>query len=79
MTQSSLEQAIDRYDEAWNAQDLDALCALHAPDIVFHNWTANERVEGAEAVRTHIGRIFANWPSLRFAGRGRRIGGQELQ
>ena len=54
---------------AWNRQDLDALCAFHADDIVFENHTAGERVEGAEAVRAHIGGIFERWPSLRFRGR----------
>jgi len=35
---------------------------------VFENHTAGERIEG-EAVREHIGRIFANWPDLTFTGR----------
>jgi uncharacterized protein (TIGR02246 family) len=65
---------IDAYNDAWNRQDLDAIAAMHADDIVFHNWTAGERVEGADAVRAHIGRIFENWPSLRFTGRSVRAG-----
>jgi len=60
---------IDAYNEAWNTQDLDALCAFHADDVVFENHTAGERAEGAEAVRAHIGGIFERWPSLRFSGR----------
>jgi steroid delta-isomerase-like uncharacterized protein len=60
---------IDAYNEAWNAQDLDALCAFHADDVVFENHTAGERAEGADAVRAHIGGIFERWPSLRFRGR----------
>ena len=64
----SLENAIARYNEAWNAHDLDAIMAAHAPDMVFENHTAGERAEGAE-VREHIGRIFATWPDLRFRGR----------
>ena len=60
---------IDAYNEAWNAQDLDTLCAFHADDVVFENHTAGERAEGAEAVRAHIGGIFERWPSLRFSGR----------
>ena len=36
---------------------------------MFENHTAGERVEGAEAVRAHIGGIFERWPSLRFRGR----------
>ncbi len=60
---------IDAYNEAWNRQDLDGLCAFHDDRIVFENHTAGERVEGAEAVRAHIGGIFERWPSLRFSGR----------
>ncbi|HEX3290887.1 MAG TPA: nuclear transport factor 2 family protein [Gaiella sp.] len=65
---SALEQLIERYNEAWNAQDVDAILAFHAPGMVFENHTAGERAEG-DAVRDHIGAIFANWPDLRFRGR----------
>lgn len=64
-----LRELVDRYNDAWNAQDLDAVAALHADDIVFHNHTAGEAVEGAAAVREHIGGIFTRWPDLRFRGR----------
>jgi ketosteroid isomerase-like protein len=65
---------IERYNAAWNAQDLDAIDALHDPEIVFHNHTAGERAEGAEAVRDHIAGIFANNPTLRFTTRALYVG-----
>ena len=65
---------IDSYNEAWNRQDLDAVASMHSHDIVFHNWTAGDRVEGAEAVRAHIGRIFEQYPTLRFTGRAMHVG-----
>src|SRR5262249_39479675 len=64
----ALTEAIRRYNEAWNAQDLDAIVSMHAPDMVFANHTAGESAEG-EAVRAHIGTIFESWPDLRFAER----------
>jgi steroid delta-isomerase-like uncharacterized protein len=64
-----LEQLVERYNQAWNDQDLDEIAALHPPDIVFQNHTAGERVEGADAVREHIGGILERWPDLRFRGR----------
>ena len=64
---SQLALMIDRYNEAWNAHDLDAIVAMHAPDMIFENHTAGERAEGA-AVEPHIAEIFANWPDLRFEG-----------
>jgi ketosteroid isomerase-like protein len=63
-----LEQVIERYNEAWNAHDLDAILALHAPGMVFENHTAGERVAGDD-VGPHIAAIFERWPDLRFRGR----------
>jgi steroid delta-isomerase-like uncharacterized protein len=64
----ALSAAIERYNEAWNAQDLDAIVAMHAPDMVFANHTAGESASGEE-VRAHIASIFAGWPDLRFEAR----------
>jgi len=64
----ALQQAIDRYNAAWNAHDLDAIVAMHAPDMVFENHTAGESAQG-EAVRDHIGAIFAAWPDIEFTTR----------
>ena len=67
-TAGELEQLITRYNDAWNAQDLELLLSFHAPGMVFENHTAGERAEGS-AVRDHIAAIFANWPDLTFGGR----------
>ena len=64
----ALRRTIERYNDAWNRHDVDTIVSLHAPDFVFHNWTAGERVEG-DAVRDHIADIFRNTPSLRFSSR----------
>jgi len=70
----NVRELIERYNAAWNAQDLDAIHGLHDPDIVFHNHTADERAEGADAVREHIGEIFRNNPTLQFTARSLRVG-----
>ena len=70
----NLMEMIERYNDAWNTQDLDAIHALHHPEIVFDNHTAGERAEGAEAVRAHIGRIFENNPTMRFTTRSLQAG-----
>src|SRR5262249_3020794 len=59
----SLEEAIGRYNQAWNDHDLDAIMSMHAPDMVFENHTAGESAQGDE-VRDHIGAIFESWPDL---------------
>lgn len=67
-SEQALTAAIDRYNEAWNAHDLDAIVAMHAPDMVFANHTAGESASG-EQVRDHIAAIFATWPDIGFATR----------
>jgi ketosteroid isomerase-like protein len=32
-SEPALREAIDRYNAAWNTHDLDAIMAMHAPDI----------------------------------------------
>lgn len=61
----ALREAIDRYNEAWNGHDVDAIVAMHAPDMVFANHTAGESASG-EDVRAHIAAIFESWPDLAF-------------
>jgi len=67
-TAAELESVIQRYNDAWNAHDVPAIVALHAPGMVFENHTAGERVEG-DAVAGHLVGIFENWPDLTFLGR----------
>ena len=59
---------IGRYNDAWNAQDLDAILAHNEPGMVVENHTAGERAAG-EDVREHIAKILEHWPDLSFAGR----------
>jgi steroid delta-isomerase-like uncharacterized protein len=65
---AALQQTIDRYNDAWNAHDLDTIMSMHAPDMVFENHTAGESAQGAEA-RKHIGAIFESWPDISFSTR----------
>jgi steroid delta-isomerase-like uncharacterized protein len=65
---AALEETIGRYNDAWNAHDLDTIMSMHAPDMVFENHTAGESAEG-EAARGHIGKIFETWPDINFTTR----------
>ena len=67
-SRAELEATIERYNEAWNAHDLDAIMSMHAPDMTFENHTAGESVQG-QNVRQHIGSIFKTWPDIHFATR----------
>ena len=65
---ATLEKTIERYNDAWNNHDVEAILTFHAPGMVFENHTVGERVEGAD-VGPHIARIFENAPDLAFRGR----------
>jgi len=70
---TDLRALVDRYNDAWNRQDLETICSMHAPDMVFENHNAGESAAGDE-VRTHLASIFENWPDLRFRGRSLYVG-----
>jgi steroid delta-isomerase-like uncharacterized protein len=67
-SEEALREAIERYNAAWNAHDLDAIMAMHASDMVFENHTAGESATG-EGARGHIGAIFETWPDIAFTTR----------
>ena len=52
-TAIELERTIERYNEAWNAQDVELIVSFHAPGMVFENHTAGERAEGPGGPRAH--------------------------
>jgi ketosteroid isomerase-like protein len=64
---------IDRYDRAWNEQDVEAIMSMHTPDMVFENHTRGVRAKGP-AVRGLLESTFADQPDLRFQGRSRYVG-----
>jgi steroid delta-isomerase-like uncharacterized protein len=65
---ANLEQVIGRYNDAWNAHDVEAIMSMHAPDMTFENHTAGESAQGEE-VRRHIASIFETWPDIHFETR----------
>ena len=70
-----LAALIDRYDQAWNDQDVEAIMSMHTSDMVFENHTRGVRAEGT-AVRGLLESTFADQPDLRFRGRRRYVGDQ---
>jgi steroid delta-isomerase-like uncharacterized protein len=64
-----LVTTIDRYNDAWNRHDVDAIVALHTDDAVFENHTSGGRAVGKVEIRRMIEGVFATFPDLRFATR----------
>jgi steroid delta-isomerase-like uncharacterized protein len=66
-TVTAIEALADRYGEAWNRQDLDAVVALHAPDGIFQlHIPGGEPVEGREAIRAAFAGFLAQLPDIHF-------------
>ena len=66
MDGENVRRLVERYRAGWFGHDVDAIMAVVSDDVVFHNVTADERVEGAEAFRAHVAGIHERWPDLAF-------------
>jgi steroid delta-isomerase-like uncharacterized protein len=66
---SELQAFIDRYNDAWNAHDVDAIVAMHTDDSVFENHVTGDVNVGREQIATAIRGIFSVFPDLNFEGR----------
>ena len=73
---TAIRMLAERYGEAWNRQDLDAIMDLHADDCVFVAHAAGSPpAEGKEAVREAFAGYIATIPDINFAERALHIGG----
>jgi steroid delta-isomerase-like uncharacterized protein len=70
---AELQQFIDRYNDAWNAHDVEAIVAMHTEDSVFENHTTGDVNVGRAAIGTAISGIFAVFPDLSFETRRQYI------
>jgi steroid delta-isomerase-like uncharacterized protein len=66
---SELQAFIGRYNDAWNAHDVDAIVAMHTDDSVFENHVTGDVNVGREQIATAIRGIFSVFPDLNFEGR----------
>jgi ketosteroid isomerase-like protein len=57
---------VERYRAGWFGHELETIMAVVSDDVVFHNVTTGERVEGAAAFRAHVAAIHNRWPDLAF-------------
>jgi steroid delta-isomerase-like uncharacterized protein len=61
------QELAERYSQAWNDHDLDAIMALHTEDTVFDLHQAGvEPAVGQEAVRGVFDFLLKAWPDTRF-------------
>jgi steroid delta-isomerase-like uncharacterized protein len=69
MNGPELQALIDRYNEAWNRHDVDAIVSMHTDDSVFENHTTGDVNVGKEAIGRAISGIFAMFPDAAFETR----------
>ena len=69
MNRESLE-LLDRFADAWNRHDLDALMTMMTDDCVFESSAGpavnGQRSEGRDAVRTAFASVFAAFPDAQW-------------
>jgi uncharacterized protein (TIGR02246 family) len=63
---NDLEQISERYFAAWEANDPDAIAALHTEDTQFWSHLGTEPVKGREAVRATFAELFERFPEFGF-------------
>ncbi|HSD23189.1 MAG TPA: nuclear transport factor 2 family protein [Solirubrobacterales bacterium] len=73
--QTGIRALAERYGEAWNCQDLDAIIDLHTDDSVFVAHAAGSvPAEGRAAVREAFAGYLALLPDINFAERALHVG-----
>jgi steroid delta-isomerase-like uncharacterized protein len=72
---TAIRMLAERYGEAWNRQDLDAIMDLHSDDSVFQAHAADTPpAEGKQAVREAFAGYIALLPDINFAERALHVG-----
>lgn len=69
IARSDIEELVQRYAEAWNAHDLDAIMGFHPEDATFCQHVNGDVAEGKDAVREAFAQALSQWPDLHFASR----------
>ena len=74
-TDMAIQMLAQRYGEAWNRQDLDAIMDLHTDDCVFTAFASGSALaKGKEAVREAFAGYIAMLPDIHFAERSLELG-----
>jgi steroid delta-isomerase-like uncharacterized protein len=61
------EALAQRYGDAWNEQDLEAIVSAHADDGSYQLHIGEQPFVGTDAIRTEFARIIAQLPDIHFA------------
>lgn len=60
-TQTQHEALAERILGAWNTQDVERVVACYTDDVIYRDPNTRGAVEGADAMRRYLTKLFANW------------------
>ncbi len=61
MTKAQLTTLAERLFDGWNRQDVEAVVACYTDDVVYVDPNTRGAVEGADAMRRYLGKLFGRW------------------
>jgi ketosteroid isomerase-like protein len=61
MNQTELVALAERFLDAWNSQDVERVVACYTEDVQYRDPNTRGMVEGAEAMRHYLRKLFASW------------------
>ena len=64
MNNSELTSFINNWLEAWTIQDIEKLLAFYSEDMKYLDPNTRGLIEGREAFRNYLGKLFAAWPKM---------------
>ena len=74
----SVDQLIDRFQDAWASKDPAAFAELCAPDIHYEDPLTAEPLEGADELGRHASRLWAAFPDARLERTGERLANERF-
>jgi ketosteroid isomerase-like protein len=79
LTPEALVDVLDRFADAWNRHDLEALMSFMADEAIFDSSSGSEifgtRYQGRAAVRAGFARVLSNFPDVHFQQLGHFVAG----
>ena len=61
MDENHLHQLVERFLKAWNSQDVGSVVACYTDDLVYRDPNTRGAVQGADAMRRYLTKLFAAW------------------
>ncbi len=61
MDEAEMHELAERFIAAWNSQDVESVAAIYTDDVTYVDPNTRGAVEGGEAIRRYLKKLFARW------------------